>query len=80
MEEYKIKPVLSLYTIGLVTATKTLFKRKEKIFNVVTGLRVENIIIHVLKTYIDHVCNQCWGAGNDSFVNILLDIHISWSL
>ena len=28
--EYEIKPVLFLYAVSLVAATKTLFKRKEK--------------------------------------------------
>ena len=28
--EYEIKPVLFLYAVGLVAATKTIFKRKEK--------------------------------------------------
>ena len=28
--EYEIKPVLFLYTVGLVAATKPLFKRNEK--------------------------------------------------
>ena len=32
LRAYKIKPVLFFYAIGLVAATKTLHKRKEKIF------------------------------------------------
>ena len=31
-EEYEIKPVLFLYAEGLVAATKTLIKRKEKYY------------------------------------------------
>ena len=31
MRAYKIKPVLFLYAVGFLTATKTLHKRKEKV-------------------------------------------------
>ena len=30
-EAYKIKPILLLFTLGLLAANKTLFKRNEKI-------------------------------------------------